>query len=143
MSAFKAGGAYFASVFAAGFALGAVRVFLIEPRLGPLGAVLLETPFMLAASWFLCSLWIRRFKVAATTGARLVMGAFAFSLLIAAETLLGRYGFGRSFAEMLAAYGTAPGAAGLAAQILFALFPVVQRVSASSFKRPPPRRRRR
>lgn len=126
MSALKAGGAYFASAFALGFLLGTVRVLAVEPRFGALGAVLAETPIMLAASWIFCRLWIRRFKVAAAARHRLVMGATAFVLLIAAETLLGRYGFGRPFGDILAAYGTAAGAAGLAAQILFGLFPLVQ-----------------
>lgn len=127
MSALKAGCAYFASAFALGFALGTLRVLLVEPRLGALNAVLLETPFMLAASWLLCGFWIKRFLVGSGVAPRLGMGALAFALLIGAEMLLGRYGFGRAFHEILAAYGTAAGAAGLAAQILFGLFPLVQR----------------
>ena len=127
MSALKAGGAYFASAFALGFMLGTLRVLLIEPRLGALVAVLAETPFMLAASWIFCRLWIRRFKVAAAARARLVMGASAFCFLLAAEMLLGRYGWGRPVGDILAAYATPAGAAGLAAQVLFGLFPLVQR----------------
>jgi hypothetical protein len=126
MNALKAGGAYFASVFAVGFALGTLRVLFIAPQTGELAAVLIETPFMLAASWLLCGVWIKRFGVPAATGQRFIMGAFAFGLLMAAEMLLGGYGFGRSFAESLAAYKTAPGAIGLAAQALFGLFPLVR-----------------
>ena len=47
-----AGAAYFAVVFATGFALGVVRVLVTAPRLGETGAVLLEVPIILAASWF-------------------------------------------------------------------------------------------
>ncbi len=130
MRALKAGGAYFASVFAVGFMLGAVRVFLLEPRLGALGAVLTETPFILAASWFLCRHWVHRFKVPPDNAARLVMGLCAFGLLLMAEFVLSRYGFGRAFSDQLAAYATPAGAAGLTGQVLFGLFPLLQKFSA-------------
>jgi hypothetical protein len=45
---------------------------------------------------------------------RLVMGNSAFALTIAAELILGRYGFGRTLSQMLAAFGTAEGALGFA-----------------------------
>lgn len=130
MSALKAGLVYFLSVFAAGFLLGTIRVLLIEPRLGALGAVLLETPFILAASWFLCRSWIGRFNVPPSLSSRLVMGVFAFGLLLAAEILLGFYGFGRPLADQIAAWGTPPGALGLAGQMLFGLFPLAQGAKA-------------
>ena len=55
------------------------------------------------------------------------MGGTALALLLIADALPGWAGFGRSFAEQLAAYGRAPGALGLAAQGAFALLPLVQR----------------
>jgi hypothetical protein len=54
------------------------------------------------------------------------MGAVAFVVLMAAEFALGGLAFGRSAGEQVAAYGSAAGAIGLAAQIVFGLFPVVQ-----------------
>jgi uncharacterized membrane protein YciS (DUF1049 family) len=39
---------YFAVVFAAGFLLGPIRVFWLEPQVGPTIAVLCEAPFLLA-----------------------------------------------------------------------------------------------
>jgi hypothetical protein len=54
------------------------------------------------------------------------MGAVAFAVLIAAEFALGWFGFGRSPTEQLASYGSAPGVIGLAAQVMFAVFPIVQ-----------------
>ncbi len=126
MSALKAGGAYFASVFAVGFALGTIRVLMLEPRVGATAATLLELPFMLAASWLLCRFWANRFRVASAAAPRLTMGAVAFGLLIAAESLLGLYGFDRSLGELLAAYATPQGALGLLGQTLFGLFPLFQ-----------------
>jgi hypothetical protein len=54
------------------------------------------------------------------------MGGFAFASTVAAELILGSYGFGRSVSAMLEALGTADGALGLVGQIAFAFFPVVQ-----------------
>ena len=41
---------YFLIVFGVGFLLGPIRVFWLEPRIGPLAAVACETPFLLAAT---------------------------------------------------------------------------------------------
>jgi len=46
----SAGALYFAIVFAAGFALGTVRVLWLVPRLGERMAELAEMPFMLAVT---------------------------------------------------------------------------------------------
>jgi hypothetical protein len=46
--------------------------------------------------------------------------------MMTAEFALGGLVFGRSMAQQLVAYGSAAGAIGLAAQIVFAAFPVVQ-----------------
>jgi hypothetical protein len=40
----KAGLVYVSAVFPAGFALGVLRVLLVAPRMGEVGAVLLELP---------------------------------------------------------------------------------------------------
>lgn len=40
---------YFLAVFAVGFVLGPIRVLLLEPRFGPVIAVLCEAPFLIAA----------------------------------------------------------------------------------------------
>lgn len=126
MTAFKAGAVYFAIVFALGFVLGTIRVLILLPHVGEMTAVLMEGPFILAASWIVCGMLVRRFAVAAALAPRLLMGASALILLLIAELLLGVYGFGRSLSEHVAHYGEAPGAIGLAGQILFGAFPVLQ-----------------
>lgn len=120
---FSAGLAYFALVFAAGFALGTARVLLLSPRLGETGAVFLELPVMLALSWLAAGWIAHRFAVPPDAAARLAMGGVAFLCLMAAETALSTLGFGRSMAEHLAGYAEPARAAGLAAQIAFALMP--------------------
>jgi hypothetical protein len=125
-AALKAGAAYFALVFAAGFALGTVRVLALVPRLGEFNAVLIEVPVMIAISWFACAFLIRRMAVPATVPARLLMGALAFALLMAAETAVSVLAFGRTVSEHFATYQTARAQVGLAAQAVFALLPLVQ-----------------
>jgi hypothetical protein len=49
------------------------------------------------------------------------MGLVVFLVLMSAEV-----GLGRSMADQLAAYGSLAGAIGLGAQVIFAIFPVVQ-----------------
>jgi hypothetical protein len=53
------------------------------------------------------------------------MGLVAFLALMSLEVALGAV-FGRSLADQLAIYETLAGAIGLAAQAIFATFPVIQ-----------------
>jgi hypothetical protein len=127
-SSVVAGIAYFALVFALGFVLGTVRTLFIQhaPGGGRLLGVLIEMPIMLGAAWFLCRSVVRRFEVAPTVAARTVMGGLAFALLMLAELLVGALLFGRTPVGHLALYRDPSYALGLAAQVAFALLPVVQ-----------------
>ena len=126
-SAVKAALAYFAAVFAVGFAVGAARVIWLQPSVGETAAVALEAPVMIGVSRVACANVVRWAQPPPTVSARLAMGGMAIALLLTADTGLGWAGFGRSLAEQLAAYGRASGALGLAAQCVFALPPLVQR----------------
>ena len=87
-AAAKAALYYFAVVFVCGFALSAIRVLAVVPRIGELKAVLLELPFMLLASW-LASAWLAgRFSLGRGLAPRAVMGGLAFALLQGAELAL-------------------------------------------------------
>jgi hypothetical protein len=94
---------YFASVFAAGFVLGTARTLLLEPALGPLLAVVLELPLMLAFAWWICSRLVRR-QPRPSPGAAVAMGAVAFGCLMVAEAALSLGLAGRSLAGHLAMY---------------------------------------
>ena len=126
MLALRAGTIYFALVFAAGFALGTIRVLAVLPLVGETIAVLIEMPVMLTISWIACRYVVTRFRVPPFLGDRAVMGAVAFALLMVAEIgvswLLGR----RSVSAYLAHYMTLAGALGLAGQVAFAAFPALQ-----------------
>ena len=121
----EAGALYAIIVFLIGFILGTIRVLLLVPRLGETTAVIIEAPIMLAASWFVCRWCVDRLSVRRTVPARSLMGFVAFVVLMSAKAGLGAV-FGRPLVDQLATYGTLSGAIGLAAQVIFALFPVMQ-----------------
>jgi hypothetical protein len=121
----KAGALYAVIVFLVGFILGTIRVLLLAPRLGETTAVILEAPIILTASWFVCRWCVGRLDVGRAVPARSLMGSVAFMVLMSAEICMGAV-FGRSLVDQLAAYGSPAGAIGLAAQVIFAIFPVSQ-----------------
>ena len=121
-----AGLSYVTVVFAVGFALGALRVLVLTPRLGENIAVLLELPIILAVSWFACRWLITRFNVPSQLTSRLIMGGLAFTILMIAELGVSVFVFGRTFSGHLGQYETWHSLLGLAGQITFAVFPLVQ-----------------
>ncbi|MFZ1988711.1 MAG: hypothetical protein WAW96_02970 [Alphaproteobacteria bacterium] len=125
-AALKAALAYFALVFACGFALGAIRTFTLVPHIGELRAVIVELPLMLVASW-VASWWlVVRFSLGTAFVPRAVMGGLAFVLLQGAELALWRFIFGRSVAAFLRSFEEVPNLIGLFGQIAFALIPMLQ-----------------
>lgn len=111
--------AYVLPVFAAAFALGALRVGLIAPQIGPFLAVALELPLVLALSWTVAGRVLHRWPRASRPG----LGLASFLMLILLE-LATALGFGQSVTQFLAAMATPPGALGLAGQIGFGLIPL-------------------
>lgn len=126
--ALAAGGLYFLLIFLLGMVLGTLRILLLEPRLGAIPSVLLELPFMLAASWHVCGWLIRYVAVPAAASSRLAMGATAFMLLMAAELGLSLFAVGGTVAGHFAAYRGGAPLIGLLGQIAFALFPLLRAV---------------
>ncbi len=122
----RAGALYALVVFLIGFILGTIRVLLIVPRLGETAAVLLEAPLILAASWFVCRWCVNRLQVPPVFVGSIPDGSGRVRGAEAAEFALGRLAFDRSITGQLGTYGSAAGEIGLAAQIVFATFPLVQ-----------------
>lgn len=125
-SAAVAGTAYFGIVFAVGFALGTFRVLVLAPRIGEVPATFIELPIMLSLSWITCHSVVDRFAVPPRWLSRLFMGLVAFVLLMLGEMSVSVLGFGRTFSQHLSNYLNPLPAIGLAAQLLFALFPLLQ-----------------
>jgi hypothetical protein len=116
--AIKAGLAYFALVFGAGFVLGALRVSFLVPRFGERIAELGEMPLMFAVIVFAARFVTRRFAVARSIPARL-------GLLLAAELLLAVVLQERSLADYVASRDPVSGSVYLAMLALFALMPAL------------------
>ncbi|MEQ8434967.1 MAG: hypothetical protein RIA71_12065 [Oceanicaulis sp.] len=120
-----AGFVYFAVIIALGFVLGTIRTIFLTPALGQFGAVLLELPVMLTASWIVCGVIVRDLTPAPSLFQRAVMGASAFAFLMSAEIALALFVFGETPAQLLAGWAAPAGMAGLCGQIAFAVFPVL------------------
>jgi hypothetical protein len=121
-AAVQAGIEAWAAVFAAGFALGTLRVLLLVPRLGELGAVALELPVILTISWFAIRWVMRRHDISSIAG-RAITGAVAFGLLMVAEVALEILAFGGSLISFLEKFGSGAGLLGFVGQIAFGLMP--------------------
>lgn len=119
----KAALAYTLPVFAVAFLLGALRVTLVAPQTGPLLAVALEVPVVLALSWAVAGRVLARWP--APNSQRPALALLAFVLLMLLE-LLTALAFGQTPAQFLSAMTTAPGALGLAGQIGFSLIPLIR-----------------
>ena len=116
---------YFALVFGAGFLLGSIRVPFLVPRLGERTTELLETPFMVVVVIFAARFIVRRFSLPRSFAVRLIVGAMALGLLIAAELLLAVSLQGRSIGQYIASRDPVSGSVYLGALILFAVMPSI------------------
>ena len=85
----------------------------------------MEAPVILATSWFVCRWCVDRLDVRRTVSARSLMGLAAFLVLMSVEVDMGAV-LGRSLVDQLSSYGSLFGAIGLAAQVVFAMFPLIQ-----------------
>jgi hypothetical protein len=112
-------------MFALGFLLGPIRMLALEPRIGPVGAILVEAVPMLLAMILLAPLAARLFRVPPTVPARLGMGLVGLVLLVAAESLADALLLGHLlWAERLR---TPEGLIGLGLMLAFALMPLLRR----------------
>ena len=121
---------YFLAVFGVGFALGSIRVLILEPRFGVVTATLCEAPCLLLAMVVAAYLIPRFIKVPAGTGAMLAIGFGALALQQAADLVVGTALRGISAADQLARLASPEGAIYAVLLVLFALMPaIVNRVS--------------
>lgn len=121
----KAGLAYFALVFGAGFILGSVRVPFLVPRVGERIAELVETPFMFVVVLLSARFIAKRFALPVATSARLTVGLLALGLLLAAEFLLAVAIQERSLGEYITSRDPVSGIVYLVMLVLFALMPLI------------------
>lgn len=120
-AALGAGVRYWLIVFTVAFGFGVVRTLVVAPRVGPLWAVLIEAPLILAVSVAVARWLLRRRPLSMPQ--RAVMGATAFALLMASEVALAAELGGQSPADWTASLVVLPGSIGLVAQLGFAAIP--------------------
>lgn len=116
---------YFLMLFALGFGLGTMRVLLVAPRIGVLGATLAEVPLMLTAAFFMCRWAIGHWRVPHVISARGAMALWFLVQLVLFETLVGVALFERTLAGTWTGLATPAGLIGLTAQAIAALLPAV------------------
>jgi len=121
---------YFLAVFSAGFALGSIRVLVLEPGLGVVAATLCEAPFLVLAM-IAAAYWVpRSVSMPAGIGGMLVVGIGALALQQAADFVVGTALRGISATDQLARLASSEGAIYAALLALFALMPaIVDRIS--------------
>jgi hypothetical protein len=121
----RASVAYFAVVFAAGFALGAMRVAWLVPAVGERVAELAEIPLMLVVSALAARWVLRRFLSPAAAWPRIAAGCLALALLLSLELTFVLSLRGLTFAAYLASRDPVSGTAYLLSLVLFALMPAL------------------
>lgn len=121
----KAALIYFSLVFAAGFALGTIRVLWMQPLLGERTAEFLEMPFMLIATILAAHWVVKRNPRVASPGLSLAVGSIALLLLLSLELTLVLSLRGLSFADYVASRDPASGTAYLLMLGIYALMPLL------------------
>ena len=101
-----------------------LRTLLLLPRVGPLGAVLIELPLILGIAWLVCSRILRRWPL--KPWGAVGMGGVALALLLLGEASISVLLANRTLTEHLRLYNLLPERLGLAGQLVFAGFPWVQ-----------------
>jgi len=125
MQVLKAGAAYFAFVFGAGFVLGTIRTLWLVPRVGARTAELMEMPIMLAVTILAARWTVLRLSVPPMPSVRLGMGCMALVLMLVAE-----FGFvlwirGFSIRDYLSTRDPVSGAAYYLMLVVFAVMPLL------------------
>lgn len=114
---------YFGIVFGVGFALGPLRVGVLEPRVGPRTAELIEAPLMLAAIVAASGWLVRRYRRQASPRTMLGVGLIAVALILVADVAVGVALRGMSAVEVFTNRDPASGAVYYGLLALFAALP--------------------
>ena len=120
-----AGLLYVLAVIGVGFVLGPIRMFWLEPLMGPAWATASESPFLIAAMIGSAHWAPRIARVDVTTAALGLVGLVALVLSQIAEFAGGIVLRGLSVSEQIARFGTSAGMIYAALLALFALMPLL------------------
>jgi hypothetical protein len=104
--------------------LGPIRVLLLEPRLGMLGAVAVEMPLLLIAM-VIAAGWVPRQLGFQDSGTLAAMGGGALLLVLLADFIVGIGLRGLSFEQQVRQFSTPAGMAYAASLTAFAAMPLL------------------
>jgi hypothetical protein len=113
---------YFLMAYAAGFAFGVIREFLVTPYAGLSLALVIEQPFMIAVS-FLAARFVMARSALQTPTDGLVVGGVAFILLLIVEDLMSRALRGISVFTLWAHFTWLPALANFGGLAVFVAMP--------------------
>jgi hypothetical protein len=134
-SALLAGILYFLGIFALGFVMGAIRTFVLVPRIGALAGVLIEIPIMLTVSWYYSNKLKIRYSISSENRYLILFGGSSYVWLMLAEYSVSVFAFNQSSTEFFANIRTLPGSLGLLAQIVFGSIPLIQKYISNNNKK--------
>ncbi len=123
MHILKAALGYFAIVFAVGFLCGPIRLLMLEPTFGAIGAVLLEAPILLMAMLYAARYVPRKLRLAANAVAHFGMGFGALAMVLVADFGVGMFLRELTPGAIAAQFGTPAGRIYAALLLAFALMP--------------------
>ena len=121
----RAGVAYFAFVFGAGFILGSIRVPFLVPRFGERIAELIETPFMFVVVVIAARYISKRYALPSHPFIRLGVGFVGLGLLLVAELALVVALQHQSIGEYISNKDPVAGIVFLVMLALFAFMPLI------------------
>ncbi len=116
---------YFLVVFGAGFVLGPIRVLWLEPRVGPLFAVLCESPFMLTAIVLAARFVPQTMHLRIAIGPMCLVGFGALCFLQFAEYAVGLWLRNMSLTDQLLKFATPDGMVYAVLLVVFAVMPLL------------------
>ena len=116
---------YFLIVFGAGFVLGPIRVFWLEPWLGPAAAAACEAPLLLAAMVFAARWVAQKIKPSTKLAAMLAMGLGALGFVLLADFTVGSVLRGLNWNDQIGYFSTTAGRLYLTLLAAFALMPAL------------------
>jgi hypothetical protein len=143
MRAVLAGIIYALVVFAAGIVVTLVRLGFLQPIVGPIFALVLELPVVIALACFVSQEVINSLRISGAIS-RIAMGVVGFILLMLCEFLLANVLFQNAVGKFVNSLITWPGILGFTGEIAFAIIPVLQHVARRKpveFTRPAPVRK--
>ena len=125
MKILKTAALYFALVFAAGFALGPIRIFWAVPRFGERTAELMEAPIMLVVIILAARWTCRRVTVPLERSECIAVGLVALGLLLVPELTLVLWLRGFTIGGYLASRDPVAGTVYLMLLGVFAIMPLL------------------